>query len=89
MYASNYAGCGCTALTPSYAGPSFVPSRPGGYGVEKPDQDERTGGEKALIIVLGLLALYGIHRAAGGFTPPPAYKASHSTAPPRKYHLPR
>ena len=32
---STYAGCGCTALTPSYGKPTFVPSHPHGYGAEE------------------------------------------------------
>ena len=70
---STYAGCGCTALTPAYGRPTFVPSNPRGYG-ESGQKSERTTGEKALIILGGLAAIYTIHRLAGGFTPPPAYK---------------
>jgi hypothetical protein len=87
MSASNYAGCGCTALTPSYAGPSFVPSRPGGYGVEKPGG--LTDTQRYVGIGLCFVFIYFVHKAAGGFTPPPTYKPPRSTTPPRQYYLPR
>jgi len=56
---SSYAGCGCTALTPSYGRPSFVPSRPRGFGAEgaKDDTEERPRYGLAVVSVLAIFAL--------------------------------
>lgn len=85
---SNYAGCGCTALTPAYGRPTFVPANPRGYG-ENEQKSERTTGEKALILLGFFSFIYAIHRASGGFNPPPAYKTPRGTVKPRQYYLPR
>lgn len=55
---STYAGCGCTARTPSYAGPMFAPSRPRGYGVE----DDKGMSDRARYTSIGatLLVLFGM-----------------------------
>jgi hypothetical protein len=86
MYANNYAGCGCTSLA-DYASPRFVPAP--AYGAEATDEKPWTTGRKALLILGGFAALYAIHRASGGYAPPPPYRASQGTTKPRKYHLPR
>jgi hypothetical protein len=56
---SSYAGCGCTALTPSYAGPSFVPSRPRSFGAEgeKDGEGDRPRYGLAVVSILSLFAL--------------------------------
>jgi hypothetical protein len=91
MSASNYAGCGCTALTSSYGKPSFVPSRPRGFGVEDVEKkpDGLTDTQRYVGIGLCFLFIGLVHVAAGGFSPPPAYRVPRSTAPPRQYYLPR
>ena len=85
---SSYAGCGCTALTPSYAGPSFVPSHARGFGAEGAKEEMS---DRARYIGMGLCVvfIYLVHKASGGFAPPPVYKTPRSTAPPRQYYLPR
>ena len=55
---ATYAGCGCTSMTSSYAGPSFVPSRTRGYGVE----DDKGMSDRARYTSIGatLLVLFGM-----------------------------
>jgi hypothetical protein len=59
---SNYAGCGCTALTPSYAGPMFAQSRPRGYGVEDDkglsDRARYTGIGATLFVLAGMVYFF-------------------------------
>jgi len=56
---SSYAGCGCTAMTPSYAGPSFVPSHARSFGAEgvKDGAGDRPRYGLAVASVLTIFAL--------------------------------
>lgn len=92
-------GCGC-GTTPSYgncgcgggygAPVRFVPAKPHHYAAAQAGEtetNERTTGEKALILLGGLATIYAIHRLAGGFTPPPVPKPPRRT-PMSKYLRP-
>ena len=55
---STYAGCGCTSMTSSYAGPSFVPSCARSFGAE----DDKGMSDRARYTGIGatLLVLFGM-----------------------------
>ena len=86
---STYAGCGCTALTPAYGRPTFVPSNPRGYGAE--DDKPSSGPNKVLLFLGGFAFLYALHKSLGGFDAPPPtqHRSTPISVAPRKYRLPR
>jgi hypothetical protein len=51
--------------------------------------DGLTDTQRYVGIGLCFLFIGLVHVAAGGFSPPPAYRVPRSTAPPRQYYLPR
>ena len=87
MYANeNYAGCGCTSLA-TYAGPRFVTAP--AYGANPAPSKGLTRTQKVIVTFACFAAIYGIHRASGGYDVPPPSRASRGTVTPRKYHHPR
>lgn len=61
---------------------------PPSYGATESEAPNRT--RTVLTVLAGFAVLYGLHRALGGFSAPPAKRraTTFSTAP-RKYHLPQ
>ena len=60
---SSYAGCGCTALTPSYGRPSFIPSHTRSFGADEEtkgmsDRARYTGIGATLLVLAGMVYFF-------------------------------